>query len=386
MRADPDVRRWPLRWLGRLRHPRRTARRVADRVWRHAPSLLLACAAAGIAYVLAGLVFTTEHALFAPIAAVVSMGLTAGQRLTRAVEISLGVVLGLLAADLISRVIGVGAWQLTLAVLVAMTVAVAFRTSGLLVNQAAVAAVVVMALVPFQDVGPFVRLGDAVIGGAVAVALNAFFSPDPGRSALATAEQVLARHVRALRRLVKALETGSLSTAEATLDDLAELEGARKELEDVLAATRERIRLARAAERMEQRRRLGAVEQLAARMDLMLTSARSIARATASVVRHGLEPDPYLARGVSELADAVEELSRWLRGKTDTETARDRALSAAITASRALGDQHAPATSVLAWQIRSTVVDLLRILGLSHHSAVAALEAAAGRADRLDPD
>lgn len=386
MRPDPDIRRWPLRWVGRFRHPLRTSRRVRDRVWRHAPSLLLACAAAGIAYVLAGLVFTSEHAVFAPIAAVVSMGLTAGQRLTRAVEISSGVILGLLAADLLSRVMGIGAWQLTLAVLIAMTVAVAFRTSGLLANQAAVAAVVVMALVPFQDVGPFVRLGDAVIGGAVAVTLNAFFSPDPGRSALATADQVLSRHVRALHRLVRALDTGSLSLAEDTLDQLGELEGTRQELEDVLAATRERIRLARAAERMEQRRQLRSVEQLAARMDLMLTSARSIARATASVVRHGLEPDPHLGRGVAELADAFEELRRWLRGRTDFESARDHALDAAVTVSRALGGQHAPATNVLAWQVRSTVVDLLRVLGLSHHSAVAALEAAAGRADHLPPD
>jgi len=37
---------------------------------------------------------------------------------------------------------------------------------------------------------------------------------------------------------------------------------------------------------------------------------------------------------------------------------------------------------VLAWQVRAAAVDVLRVLGLSYTAAVAALESAAGRADR----
>lgn len=383
MTADPDVIRHPTRWVGRFRHPRRTARRVADRVWRHAPSLLLASAAAGIAYVLARLAFGNEQAVFAPIAAIVSMGLTAGQRLTRAFEITLGVVLGLLAADVLSRWVGIGALQLSVAVLIAMTFAVAFRASGLLVNQAAVAAVVVMALVPFQDVGLFVRLGDAVIGGAVSLTLNAFLSPDPRRGAVTAADQAIQRYVRALRRLERALETSDPEPADQAMKDLVELEGVRQDIAEVLAATRERIGLYRAAGRLEQRRRLRAVEQLNARMDLLLTSARSMARATASVVRHGGEPDIHLVEGMAQLADTLTALAQWIRGRTSPNVVRDLALGTAVTVSATLGPHQPPSSNVLSWQVRSAVVDVLRVLGLSHRSAVAALEQEAGRTDRL---
>jgi len=382
MAVDPDVIRSPTRWVSRFRHPKRTARRVAERVWRHAPTLFLASASAGIAYVVARLVFGNEQAVFAPIAAIVSMGLTAGQRLTRAFEITLGVILGLVAADVLSRWVGIGAWQLTLAVLIAMVCAVAFRASGLLVNQAAVAAVVVMALVPFQDVGLFVRLGDAVIGGAVSLTLNAFLSPDPRRGAVTAADQAIQRYVRALRRLERALETRDPRPAEQAMMDLEDLGSVRQEITETLAATRERISLYRAANRLEQRRRLRAVEQLNARMDLLLTSGRSMARTTAAVVRHGGEPDAHLVEGIAQLAETMGALAEWVRGKTRPNVVRDMALSAAVTVSQTLGAHHPPASNVLAWQVRSAVVDVLRVLGLTHRSALAALEQAAGRADR----
>src|SRR5690606_14081503 len=135
---------------------------------------------------------------------------SAGQRLVRAVEISGGVVLGLVMADLLTRLIGAGPWQLALAVLLGMSAAVALRASSLMANQAAVAAVFVMVLVPLQDTPPLVRLGDAVIGGLVAVALNAVLAPDPHRVALTTAEQLLERLATAYRELAQALEEADL--------------------------------------------------------------------------------------------------------------------------------------------------------------------------------
>ncbi|WP_035062516.1 FUSC family protein, partial [Cellulomonas bogoriensis] len=90
---------------------------AAHRVRLHGPSLLLASASAGVAYALAGWAFGPENAFFAPIAAVVCVSITAGQRVRRAVEIAVGVVVGLVAADLLLRWTGAGPWQLALAVL-----------------------------------------------------------------------------------------------------------------------------------------------------------------------------------------------------------------------------------------------------------------------------
>lgn len=382
MRRDPDLRRDPARLVGRLR-PRTRLRRMADRVRRHAPDLLLSAVAAGLAYAVAALVFGSEHAVFAPIAAVVAVGMTIGQRLVRAVEISVGVVLGLIMAVLLTELIGSGAWQLAVAVLLARTSAVALRASGLMANQAAVAAVFVMVLVPLQDTPPLVRLGDAVIGGAVAVLLSALLGPDPHRVALSTAEDLINDLVTVYRKLARALEDGSPEAADRIMENLESLQGVGGDLAAAVEATREQISLAPARNRLIQRRRIRAIAQLAARAGLMVSSARSCARGVTSLVRHGRRTDPDLVTGLEELAQALKELAHWVKEPGHRDVVARSTLRAAVTASSLLRRRGvSPAGQALAWQIRAASVDVLRVLGLSHDSAVAALEEAAGRADQ----
>lgn len=385
MGADPDRTRDPQLWLRRIR-PRTRVIRAVRRVRRHAPHLLLAAAAAGIAYFLASLVFGQEHAVFAPIAAVVSVGLSAGQRLVRAVEISLGVVLGLVMADLLTRIIGSGPWQLSLAVLLAMSAAVALRVSGLMANQAAVAGVFVMVLVPLQDTPPLIRLADAVIGGVVAIVLNALLAPDPHRVALTTAEQLLERLSTAYRDLARALEKPSLEATNRVLDELETLETAGRDLETAINATRERITIGHARTRLVQRRRLRAMGQLAARAGIMVTSARSATRAASTLTRHRTRTDPALISGLEQLAQTLLELRTWVRGSARMTVVREEALRAAVTATKVLkptsSGEVIPAEQALAWQLRASAVDVLRVVGLSYAAAVAAVEEAAGRLDR----
>jgi uncharacterized membrane protein YgaE (UPF0421/DUF939 family) len=359
---------------------------MARRVWRHTPHLLLAAAAAGIAYLLASLVFGPDDAIFAPIAAVVSVGLSAGQRLVRAVEISGGVVLGLVLADLLTQIIGAGTWQLAVAVLLAMSSAVALRASSLMANQAAVTAVFVMVLVPLQDTPALVRLGDAVIGGLVAIGLTTVLSPDPHRVALTTAEQLLENLATAYRRLSRALEKGDFALAQRSLADLERLETSGRDLETSIEATRERITLGRSTTRAAQRRRLGAMNQLAARAGVLVTSARSASRAVVTLARHSTDTDPALVTGLEQLGDALRELRAWVSGRARMTVVRESALRAAVTATQALKPsviaETSPGEQALAWQLRASAVDVLRVVGLSYADAVASVEEAAGRLDR----
>lgn len=385
MRHDPDLRRDPALWMRRVR-PRTRLIRMARRVWRHSPHLLLAAAAAGIAYLLASLVFGPDDALFAPVAAVVSVGLSAGQRLVRAAEISGGVVLGLVLADLLTQIIGSGTWQLALAVLLAMTSAVALRASSLMANQAAVTAVFVMVLVPLQDTPQLIRLADAVIGGLVAIGLNALLAPDPHRVALTTAEQLLENLSTSYRRLSRALDKGDFALAQRTLHDLERLETAGRDLETSIEATRERITLGRSRTRAVQRRRLGAMHQLAARAGVLVTSARSASRAVATQARHNAHPDPALVTGLEQLAQSLIQLRSWVGGQARMTVVRETALQAAVTATQVLKPgviaETSPGEQALAWQVRASAVDVLRVVGLSYADAVASVEEAAGRLDR----
>ena len=73
------------------------ANRLRTNVWAVVQTAL----AASISYFLAVVVLGQEQPFFAPIAAVISLGLTLGERGRRTVEVVLGVAVGLLVADLI---------------------------------------------------------------------------------------------------------------------------------------------------------------------------------------------------------------------------------------------------------------------------------------------
>ena len=85
---------------------------------------------------------------FAPIAAVVTLGLTIGERRQRAVELAIGVAVGIAIADLLVAQIGTGTWQIGVTVALAMFAAILVGGGPLLASQAAASAVLVVALQP----------------------------------------------------------------------------------------------------------------------------------------------------------------------------------------------------------------------------------------------
>jgi uncharacterized membrane protein YgaE (UPF0421/DUF939 family) len=110
--------------------------------------ILQTSVAASLAYFLATVVLRNEQPFFAPVAAVVTLGLAPGERGRRALEVALGVVVGLGVADVIVRIIGVGAAQIGVVAALAMAAAVFFGERTLLVNQAAISAILVVVLQP----------------------------------------------------------------------------------------------------------------------------------------------------------------------------------------------------------------------------------------------
>ena len=86
--------------------------------------ILQTAVAAAVAWSLAVLILGLDRPTFAPIAAVISLGLAVGERGRRAVELTLGVAFGVAIADLFVSVLGVGALQSGILVVLAMAVAV----------------------------------------------------------------------------------------------------------------------------------------------------------------------------------------------------------------------------------------------------------------------
>ena len=134
--------------------------------WRAKSWQIAQCAiAAGVAWFVAADLLGHATPFFAPIAAVVSLGTSYGQRLRRVAEVTVGVAVGVFLADLIVAGIGSGWWQLTLIVALAMTTAILLDGGQLFIMQAAVQSIVVATLVPDPDAA-LTRWTDAVVGGA----------------------------------------------------------------------------------------------------------------------------------------------------------------------------------------------------------------------------
>lgn len=354
------------------------------RLWDNSWAVIQTAAAASIAYFLSSFFLGgPQQAFYAPIAAVVCLSLTLGQPARRAILVAIGIALGLMVAYLIVLIIGVGWMQIGVVVILAMAAAVLFSDNTLLVNQAAISAILVVVLQPPQESGfsPD-RFFDALIGGGVALAVNYLFPADPERMVEKALHPVFTELVSTLEEVAAALRTGNLDRAEQALSQARDIDEQISGFRDTLSAGQDTARFSPL-----RRRELGHLQLYAGaadRLDLAVRGIRSVARASTGVVRHSsLVSDP-LSEAVLSLSRAIQTLAAYLEKLGDPEDARRCALDAAGKATAALrehgGDLN---TGVLVGQIRNTTMDLLMSTGMDQTQALQALEEAAGDASEI---
>src|SRR5215218_3372836 len=129
-------------------------------------------AAATLAWLFAARVLGHPDAYFAPTAAIIALAATRGQRVRQAVEMVLGVAVGIGVGDLVVRAIGIGIWQLALIVALALAAALILGPGRMLSTEAAVSAALVATVSPQTQGFPPTRFLDALLGGAVALVFS----------------------------------------------------------------------------------------------------------------------------------------------------------------------------------------------------------------------
>lgn len=360
---------------------RRSFFKSIERLRLNGWSVIQTAVAATLAYFLASFVLGNQQAFFAPVAAVVSLGLSLGERGRRAVEVAIGVALGLLVADLIVLVIGVGAAQIGVVVALAMAAAVLFSERSLMVNQAAISAILVVVLQPPGSGFDPDRFINALVGGAVAVAIGYLFPINPERIAERAAHPVLEELASMLEQTAKALEDNDLPRAERLLARSRDLDERVRSLDETLAAGHETARLS--PTRRRSLKHLQLYSGVSVRIELAVINTRVLVRGTANALQHGDSIPSSLPEAVLDLSRSVRELSTYLEESGEPEEARRYALEAARGATEILKERHDLAISVLVGQVRSAAVDLLRSTGMNQAEALEALEEAAGRASEI---
>jgi uncharacterized membrane protein YgaE (UPF0421/DUF939 family) len=339
-----------------------------DRLRGLAPTLFMGAVAAGAAWLIAKTLFGSTGAFFAPVAAVITLGLTVGSRLRRAIELSVGVPLGIALADVLVLELGSGTVQLVGIVLLATSLAVLVGGGQLLVNQAAVSAILVVTLQPPTDGLSFTRAADALIGCGVALALNFVVAPiDPMALVRREAAPVLEQLAGVLDEIAAALLDRDRDRAVAALHRAREIDASTQRFLEALTIGRETALAAPA--RRSQREPLARYSEAGAQIDLAVRNVRVLARGVVRAVETGDRVPPEVAQALAELRAAVLALGPWMGDPSDAAGVREPAVRAAHAASAVLETTTNLSVSVIVGQVRSTAVDLLRTTGMAPEDA-----------------
>jgi uncharacterized membrane protein YgaE (UPF0421/DUF939 family) len=332
--------------------------------------------AAGAAWLVAHDLVGHQRPFFAPIAAVISLGVSLANRVRRVVELVLGVSLGVLVGDLLISRIGSGWWQIALAVILAVAVAVFADGGAMLVNQAAASAVLVATLLPPGQAGGLDRCVDALIGGLVGVLVVAVVPSDPvapvrraARTLLDELAAVLSDAADALRARDADAARVALLRARRTQPSIDSLRTALRGGHDVTAVSP-----------MHRRRRrvLARYTELAERADYAVRNARVLLRRTYAALLDDEPAVPDLPDVVAELAAAVRRLTAELTREGDLTRARQPVVDV-VRHAKVMADDAAllgESEQVLVAQLRSIALDLLQATGLGRDEARAAMQGA----------
>ena len=357
----------------------RSATNVTARLRRVRASLLLiiqAGVAAGIAWYVAHDLVGHASPFFAPVSAVIVLGVSVGQRWRRAFELVVGVALGIGVGNVLIYFIGTGIWQIGIVVMLAIGAAVFLGGSPTVIGQAASSAVLVATLA--QPALDYTRFIDALIGGGVGVVVMALLLPlNPLTTVQRAARPALDLLASGLASSADALEAGDAALERATLDRMRANEGRLGSLRDTLNVATETASLAPA--RWRARAPLAQYVDAAVHIDRAVRNARVLARRAVTALDDGETIPPDLTAALRTLAGAVVTLRGELANGSDPKRTRQETLAAVAQAADAYRSGVGFSTGVVIAQIRSTGNDILRATGLDETTSGRAVRRAVGR-------
>jgi uncharacterized membrane protein YgaE (UPF0421/DUF939 family) len=332
--------------------------------------------AAGLAWFLAHDVFHRPTPFFAPIAAVITLASSVGQRARRTAELVLGVAIGIGIGDAIILAIGSGPWQLALIVLGAILVATAVGGGTPLVVQSASSAVLVATLTSGPGL-PYSRFLDALVGGGVGLVVMTLLLPlNPLTVVRRAADPALSALADGLHEIGRGLAEGDKDRVQAALDRLRAAEETFAAFSAAVTAARENVAFAPA--RWRARGALAQYVDGAQQLTYALRNVRVLTRRTLTAISDEETVPAVLPEAIGLLGDAVDLLRQeWAKG-AEPLTTRERALRAAAEAGRGYDEGVGFSGGVVVAQVRTAVTDLLRATGIEHAEAPRLVRAAVG--------
>ncbi|MCP1387616.1 FUSC family protein [Corynebacterium sp. TA-R-1] len=203
----------------RLRAVDKSVQARLRRVRRGFIPIMQTAIAAGVAYWISKDLIDHERPFFAPIAVVLIIGVTSGDRISKAADIALGCILGVLVGDLLFYRLGDGGWQIAVIVGGSLLIASFFSKSQLLINQVAIGSILIATIMPpGAEVTGIDRTIDAFVGCTVALLTLALIPTGPMASARAEISHIMGLMSSVLDDVAEGLRTGNPECIREALD------------------------------------------------------------------------------------------------------------------------------------------------------------------------
>lgn len=331
---------------------------------------------AGLAWWVAHDLIGRPQPFFAPIAAVITLASSVGQRARRTAELVLGVAIGIGVGDALILLIGSGPWQIGLVVVLAILVATAVGGRTPLVVQSASSAVLVATLTSATGL-PWTRFFDALVGGGVGLAVMTVLLPlNPLTVVKRAADPALRGLADGLRDVAGGMRAGDPEAVDGALERLRAAETSFAAFSDAVKAARENVAFAPA--RWRSRGALAQYVDGADQVTYALRNVRVLSRRVSTALGDQEKIPGVLATGVDLLGDAVDLLRQEWAKATEPIASRQRALSAVAEAAKAYDEGVGFSGGVVVAQVRSIATDLLRASGVEFADAPRLVRRAAG--------
>ena len=338
-----------------------------ERIIATARPILQTSVAASLAWLIATEVVGHSTPFFAPISAVITLGLTIGERRRRAVELAIGVSVGIAIADLLVSWIGSGTWQVGVVTGLAMLAATLVGGGTLLASQAGASAVLVATLQPPEGFD-FTRSLDALVGSATALVVGSLFLPvDPVRLVREALGPVLDRLAAVLQRIADALEHRDAAEADAAVTAIGRLDARYDQVAATLGAAGDAARIS-----VTRRGTLGRLERYVvavAEVGVAIEDVRALSRGATRALALDDSTPPEVIAAIRALDEAVRELANMLEDEADPKEARDAVMRAVRLANAVLAETSNMSALYIVGQVRLIATDLLRASGVERAEA-----------------
>ncbi|MDO4909587.1 MAG: FUSC family protein [Corynebacterium sp.] len=344
--------------------------------------------AAGLAYFIAHTVLGHEQPFFAPMAAVIVLGITGDGRLRRALELDIGVAIGVGFGSFFVNHVGTGLWQMPVMVMIALTIALFIDKSVIVFSQAALGAVLIATILPPGSGGGPERMFDAFIGGLCGVAVIALIPTSPLKGARLEVSRVFGLIHSTLMDVHRGLSNNDPEVIDAALK---KARGSQASINMMLAKAQEGQESMIVSPLLwRQRRRVNSLVRILNPVDNAMRNARVLARRAQIVVEDEEKVTAQQLAIIDELAIIAERLEHMYQTDGDIEemqeipvlASRLKILGAHLGLEVSSGGLSSQAILAMT---RSLTVDLMCIVGMSRLEAQSHLEPVTGHS-HVQPD